>query len=788
MKNIFYLPYGLPSKLSSIRRKCIFLVLLFLANDALPITFEGTVTASHEPGQVVQNASVILFEVEIVGNDTLRMGVDSTFTNELGKFSFQIKTSVNSTAQKTPETFELLGNYPNPFSNQTNILLNTHQVGILKTTIYNLLGQRVASYEQEVNPGSHMIIWNGASIPGIYFAKIQLNDRVTSLKILQLTSTADNSAIQIKSNGINYLKKSRARLNLLLSEKYQIIVRKINFENYYSPVMSGDSNNLNVVLQKIIDFEAVIGSSGGSITVSNSTSELKGLGLLIPEAALSGNVKIQISQGDPDLTTGISRGEFLGPVIELSPRGTAFDSLVTLSIPYDPNLTNGDDNIFVMTYDDSTDSWGIIPSLTDTVNKRVIANITHFSIYTMKLWGYFPDNKPINWIITSYPENKGSYTDIQVHDAVTRAFANWETELSKILISFNEISDVKSADIVIEWRNLKLFDIIGMHLPWSYESYTWNHLFRKNFNQEYITCYDALAYGTSKYFKLFWAATPEDQDTHSGNAVDVEELITHEVGHALGLTHIGSGSSPPVMALKSSVNNSVHQLDPHDIYAIRRKYGIQIHKTGTVTDIDGNVYKTVKIGDQWWMAENLKVTRYRNGDSIPHITDKWAWTNLTMGAYCDYGNNTENIVAYGRLYNGYAVNDSRNIAPLGWHVPNEEEWNQLEMYLGMSQSETDNTGYIGTNEGGKLKEVGTAHWHRPNTGATNRSGFSALPGGVRGDESGDFVNLGWKAVFWSSTKSGSTGEWLRILVWDHSEVNRSASSKREGLSVRCVKD
>lgn len=119
----------------------------------------------------------------------------------------------------------------------------------------------------------------------------------------------------------------------------------------------------------------------------------------------------------------------------------------------------------------------------------------------------------------------------------------------------------------------------------------------------------------------------------------------------------------------------------------------------TVTDIDGNTYKTIQIGNQRWMAENLKVTRYRNGTAIPTVTSNTDWFNLTTGAYCNYDNSTSDAAIYGRLYNWYAVNDSRNIAPTGWHVPSDEEWKTLEKYLGMSQSEADDTGWRGTNEG-----------------------------------------------------------------------------------------
>ena len=209
--------------------------------------------------------------------------------------------------------------------------------------------------------------------------------------------------------------------------------------------------------------------------------------------------------------------------------------------------------------------------------------------------------------------------------------------------------------------------------------------------------------------------------------------------------------------------------------------------SGTVTDIDGNVYQTVTIGAQVWMAENLKVTHYRNGDPIPHVTDSATWSGLTSGAYCEYNNDPSNVATYGRLYNWYAVYDSRNIAPEGWHVPTDEEWKQLEMFLGMSQSQADAWLWRGTDEGGKLKETGTTHWISPNTGATNESGFTALPGGYRLDN-GTFIHVGDYANFWSSTVIGSYDAYPRRLYYNYSKVFRNGIRKEHGLSVRCVRD
>jgi uncharacterized protein (TIGR02145 family) len=210
---------------------------------------------------------------------------------------------------------------------------------------------------------------------------------------------------------------------------------------------------------------------------------------------------------------------------------------------------------------------------------------------------------------------------------------------------------------------------------------------------------------------------------------------------------------------------------------------------GTVTDIDKNVYKTVKIGDQWWMAENLKVTHYRNGDVIPTVTDDSTWTVLTEGAYCAYGNDNGNVDTYGLLYNWYTVDDSRRIAPEGWHVPSDEEWKQLEMYLGLSQNEANSTGMRGTDEGGKLKMEGTEYWNNPNIGANNSIGFSALPGGYRTSD-GRFDSKGQFAFFWTSIQPDSNTSWYRVLYYNSSDIRRFSNNNLRGCgySVRCVKD
>ena len=200
---------------------------------------------------------------------------------------------------------------------------------------------------------------------------------------------------------------------------------------------------------------------------------------------------------------------------------------------------------------------------------------------------------------------------------------------------------------------------------------------------------------------------------------------------------------------------------------------------GTMFDIDGNSYRTITIGDQIWMAENLRTTKYRNGDNMPNINSNSEWVALTSGGYSNYDNETDldKLATNGSLYNWFAVSDNRNIAPEGWHVATYDEWTELANYLGGI-----------TVSGGKSKESGNSHWNSPNTGANNSSGFTALPTGRREYTDGSFINIGFNGFWWSSTAYNPDYSWYFQLNYDTEYINAANFHKQYGFSVRCVRD
>lgn len=248
--------------------------------------------------------------------------------------------------------------------------------------------------------------------------------------------------------------------------------------------------------------------------------------------------------------------------------------------------------------------------------------------------------------------------------------------------------------------------------------------------------------------------------------------------NAIPSTITGNSNINVTASLSDLVTGVTYHFRVKASNSIGTTYGNDLTFTPLITDIDGNKYNIVTIGNQVWLSENLKATRYNDGTSIPLITANQDWYTATDGAFCWYNNDIAYKATYGALYNWYAVKTGR-ICPTGWHVPSDSEWTTLINYLG------------GPNvAGGKLKESGFEHWKFPNTEATDESKFDALPGGFRNvyNEPGNFRDIGEYGYWWSGTAIDQDYVWYRGLYYNSGEVLRNSFSPKTGFSVRCIKN
>jgi len=259
-------------------------------------------------------------------------------------------------------------------------------------------------------------------------------------------------------------------------------------------------------------------------------------------------------------------------------------------------------------------------------------------------------------------------------------------------------------------------------------------------------------------------------------------------------SQVGIGTATPAASAKLDVTSTTQGLLPPRMTTAQRDAivspatGLVIFNTSTNSLETKNssgwvslsssfvALPTIVIGTQQWMEKNLEVVTYRNGNIIPQVTDPTAWAALTSGAWCYYNNDVANGAIYGKLYNWYAVNDPRGLAPTGWHVPTDAEWTTLETTLGGTAV-----------AGGKMKTTGITRWTTPNTGATNESGFAGLPGGSRFSD-GAFGSVGNNGCWWSSSGNSTASAWFRYLDYGNGTITRNSAIKRYGFSVRCLRD
>jgi uncharacterized protein (TIGR02145 family) len=242
----------------------------------------------------------------------------------------------------------------------------------------------------------------------------------------------------------------------------------------------------------------------------------------------------------------------------------------------------------------------------------------------------------------------------------------------------------------------------------------------------------------------------------------------------------------------STFSSTLTNLSPGTKYYVRAYvknsewtvYGAPVTFNSKVADVEGNLYSTVNIGSQVWMAENFRATKFNDGTPIANITDNTEWLNLSGAAYCWYNNDISYKPTLGALYSWYTITEG-DLCPSGWHVPTDEEYNTLELYLGLNPDSVNVWGWRGTNQGTQLKS--TTGWDDGGNG-TNTSGFTGLPGGYRYAAQGAFYSLGTVTYWWTATEASADLGWYRRLDASCNDIYKAATSKRGGKYIRCIKN
>ena len=366
----------------------------------------------------------------------------------------------------------------------------------------------------------------------------------------------------------------------------------------------------------------------------------------------------------------------------------------------------------------------------------------------------------------------------------------------------------------------------GLAIWWS-TTYAWGNFYRcRTIFNDYAGVNRTIGVPTDGFsVRCLKNTLPQVNTTSVTNVTSSTALVTGEVISEGGDQNTTRGfcystTSNPTISNDTTMNgtgigvysNTLQNLAPSTTYYVRAyatnsmgtSYGNEVSfttsvfapsfvcGTSTVSDADNNSYNTVQIGTQCWTQSNLKVSKYRNGDNIPTGLSNSAWENTTSGAYAIYNNDPVNDGLYGKLYNHYAATDSRGLCPTGWHVPTDSEWNVLVKYLDPNADTTCANCMQSSIAGGSMKSTATqptpGGWHNAaNTGATNSSGFTGLPGGVR-VWAGYFLNLGFSGNWWSSSVALSDVAWQRNLDYGNADAYRYYNRLRDGFSVRCARD
>ncbi len=679
----------------------------------------------------------------------------SDYTDEQGHFEIQItESAVGSNPSESPSQITLFQNYPNPFNPSTVISFKLKKPSFVKLVIYNVQGQKVRTLLNGYKPASLIQVdWNATNdngqgvSAGLYIYSLNVNGHRVNKKMLLIDGQQSNIiAAPVTSNSAEQTVVTV--LNKQMSDQYLLRVTGHNIAPY-------EQQNLEIT-----------GSMAINVTVMRTVTDI------------DGNVYSTVKIGDQwwmkeNLkVTRFNNGDSISYKSDLE----EWEQYSQGYCAYNNDINNVDIYGYLYNWYAVDDPRGLAPLGWHVPSNGEWTVLGNFLGGNSVAGGKLKEEGAEHW----FSPNTGA-----TNESGFTALPGGGVDYSVTTGKFSFQGRGATANF------------------WSSSPTSSSAYFR-------FLGYDHHVVGTGYVFKregMSVRCVKDTSDTYPPGAIEISPmsigLANNETQQFTCIAHYSNDSTQNVTYLVTwstspgtagSINSSgyftAHSSNTGTETVTASYQGqtaqatVNVFETGSVTDIDGNIYRTVKIGNQWWMAENLKVTHYRNGDPISNVTNSTAWYNYSTGAYCAYDNDENNADIYGYLYNWNAVADTCKIAPEGWHVPSDEEWKELEMVLGMSQSEANSTAWRG-NIGYKLKA--TSGWEIPGNG-TNLSGFSALPGGYRFSISAYFGQLGRSATFWTSTEQDNKNVWHRYLQ-RYDQVNRYYNKKIEmGMSVRCVKD
>ncbi|MEI6823367.1 MAG: FISUMP domain-containing protein [Bacteroidota bacterium] len=688
------------------------------------ISFAGTGAAITVDSVKVINLTQNI-ALTLNGNDVLQLG--DVGINEL--------SSIDNSLQV----------YPNPMQGQAEMLFYTKQSGNTKLVIFDIAGKEVLQANDNLLQGIHKYSITGLK-QGVYFINIVGENYFYTSKLISLSSSQSKAILEYLSNvkqetKINKIKNPNSTISMAYTSGDRLLFK-------------GFSGNYRTIVTDIPTSSKTITFSFVSCTdCDNNNYATVQIGTQLWMAENLKTTKYRNCNSIPNVTNNATW-------INLSTGAYC-----------DYNYVPDSSMIYGRLYNFYTieDSRNLCPTGWHVPNDAEWITLTTYlggeSIAGGKLketglthW-YSPNTAATNETgFTALPGGYRSFSDQYIFTNVDYSGYLWSSTgydtLNSLYRYMSYSNGIASRQIYSKKAGFSV----------------------RCLNGDFATISTANASGISEYTAISGGNITLDgglQITARGVCWATLHNPTLADSHSSESLGIGSFTSN----LTGLINNTVYYVRAYATNSAGTAYGNEVSFTTLpppVYDIDGNAYDTVNIGIQIWLKENLKVTHYRNGDILPNIIDSATWGLLTTGAYCNYNNDTVNSKIYGNLYNFYSVADERYLCPIGWHVPSDAEWTNLTAYLGGESI-----------AGGKLKETGTTHWQSPNTGATNETGFTALPAGFRLID-GTFNDVGINGYWWSSFDYNSINAWDRYINYNNSNTYRNYNYNQDGFSIRCL--